>query len=314
MGLQILIKMKKLIFPILAIGLVSCETVIDYDGELSEPMIVTAPISLQDDRPRYEGQFGFTPSSSLQEIGLTYSIDILDNGYPQQLDNALVQVREQGGAWIQFDEMISGYYRTNGFQFEEGKTYEYRASRSGYETVTSEFEIPNHVEITDAKFVREVGFDSLSFEDGYSEYEITFTDPGGDQFYSISCILVDQNDTLQASYYVTSSSPFANAISDGEYYAYFSELYSDNALYRGEEVTIPVRVMNLRGEEPPQNLKLAFVLRTHDIHSYRYHSSLQRYQYNGGSGDPFSQPVLVYTNFDGGLGYVGGFSTHLWTE
>lgn len=306
--------MKKLILPILAVALVSCETVIDYDGELSEPVIVTAPLSLQDDRPRYEGRYGFSPSSSMQEIGLTYSINILDDGFPQQLGGALVQVRESGGSWIQFDEAIEGYYTTNAFQFEEGKTYEYRASRNGYEDVSSTFEIPNHVEITDAKFIREVGYDSTGFQDGYSEYEITFTDPGGDQYYSISCVLVDANDTLQASYFVTSTSPFANAISESDYYPYFSEVYSDNSLYSGDEVTIPVRVSNLRSEDLPQNVRLAFVLRTHDVHSYRYHSSLQRYQYSGGSGDPFSQPVLVYTNFTDGLGYVGGFSTHLWTE
>lgn len=314
MGLQILNPMKKYFILGFLPLLFACETVIDYEGELSEPQIVSAPIQIASTRPRYEGRYGFSPSSNLTEIGLTYSVDILDNGYPQPLDNALVQMREQGGTWVDFDEVIDGYYTSNSISFEEGKTYEYRASRSGYDEVSTGFSIPTAVVIDDVQFVKTVPSDSMTFEDGYSEYDITFTDPGGTQYYSISCYLVDANDTVVGSYYVTSNSPYANAISDGDFYYFYPELFTENALYEGDEITIPIRIQDLVFENPPQGLKLGFVLRTHDVHSYRYHSSLQRYRNSGGSGDPFSQPVLVYTNFEKGLGYMGGFSVDLWVE
>jgi hypothetical protein len=40
--------------------------------------------------------------------------------------------------------------------------------------------------------------------------------------------------------------------------------------------------------------------------AYLYKSSIEDYQ--GASGDPFSEPVLVYDNIENGLGIFAGFS------
>lgn len=52
--------------------------------------------------------------------------------------------------------------------------------------------------------------------------------------------------------------------------------------------------------------KVEFFLLTTDEDYYKYHKSVE---YNYGD-DPFSEPTLVYTNIDGGLGVMCGFRTY----
>lgn len=306
--------MKRYIIPIIAIALVSCETTIDYEGSLSEPMIVTSPNTLATDSAFYIGSYGFNTLSDVTAVGLTFSIDMLDNGFPDVLDNATVEMRKQGQPWITFSEPFDGYYATQNLQFEEGETYEYRASRNGYEPVYAEFTMPEKVRIVDVEYVSSVNPDTLNFQEGYAIFNVTFDDPGGEQYYNFSCYLVNANDSTDvvASYYISSSSPYANALSEGDELYSLSELYSDNSLYSGKRVTIPIRVYNYVSQG--NQYEVAFVLRTLDINSYRYNSSIQRYYWFGGPDNFFGQPVQVWTNMENGLGYVGGFTVDMRTE
>lgn len=58
---------------------------------------------------------------------------------------------------------------------------------------------------------------------------------------------------------------------------------------------------------PVTNTLYAYLLNT-DEHYYRYHQSL-RNNYNV-DGNPFAEPVLIYSNMNGGLGVFGSYNRH----
>ncbi|NVK27868.1 MAG: DUF4249 domain-containing protein [Flavobacteriia bacterium] len=307
--------MKKLALIALAVPFISCETTIDFDGDLADPQIVVSPVNYNSSSEQYYGAYGFHTDMNMAEVVLSTSINILDNGFPEPLENAIVQIREKDQGWRTFTESVSdGYYTQNQFQFEEGKSYEFRASRNNYESVTGSFSIPVKVEIDDVRLIRKVEGDTSFGEPNYWEYEVDFTDPGGSRYYSLSAYFVTTQSphVVVSRYYITSASPFTQALSDGDYYYYDEALYMNNTLFEGKKVTIPIRVQDPLN--PITEYSLGVVLRSLDENAYKYNSSIQRYNFFGGGGDPFSQPVQVFTNIQNGLGYVGGFSLDIFVD
>ncbi|WP_170266439.1 DUF4249 domain-containing protein [Phaeocystidibacter luteus] len=301
--------MKKLALLALALPFIACETTIDFEGELADPQIVVSPVDYNSSSEDYYGPYGFHPDLDTAEIVLSTSINILDVGYPEPLGDASVQIRERGGAWRSFvGSNVDGYYTLSPFQFEEGKSYEFKASRTNYESVSGDFSIPVKVEVDDVRLIRKVEGDTMIGEPNYWEYEVEFTDPGGARYYSMSAYLVTTQfpHEVISRYVITSTSPFAQALSDGDYYYYTDALYMNNSLFEGRKVSITIRVQ--QPLVPIPSYSFAIVLRSLDEHAYKYNSSIQRYNFFGGGGDPFSQPVQVYTNIQNGLGFVGGYS------
>lgn len=296
--------MKKYIAILSVLPLLACEKVIDYDAPLSEPMIVLGPSNA------LSSGYGISPNEDSLQLILSYSLDIMDIGDPGPITDAKVQIREASGNWISVVERANGYYSTNQIQITPGKHYDVKASASGYDDVTASCYIPTPVSIDKIEFTGLSNPDTMNYEPGYANYDVTITDPGdGLRYYSLSGEYINADSTLSYEVYLTSRSPYARAISDGDYYYELQELFASNELYEGKKVTIPIQVyLGYWGGEDTSSVKLKLTLRSMDEAAFRYHSSLQRYYVFGGGGDPFTQPVQVYSNVSGGLGFIGGYT------
>lgn len=299
--------MKKYLIILLALPFIACEKVIDFEGEVTDPMIVLGPSNA------VSSGFGLSPFEDSVQIILSNSLSILDNGDPGPIVDAQVQIRETGGSWHTLGERANGYYSTNEIALEAGKTYRVKASADGYDDVSAECSIPHPLTITNFVFDESsTPQDSFSVEEAYDLYNLTLSDPGkGANFFCITVkftsddsTVVDPNYNLQ----LTSKSPYTDPITDGDYYYMLEELFGSNEGFEGSEVTIPLQIFT-GGWSSTEGYTMEVTVKTLDEAGGLYHTSRQRYQMFGGSGDPFSQPVQVYTNVEGGLGFLGGYMT-----
>lgn len=294
--------MKKLFaLCTLPLILISCEKAIDFEGDLAEPLLVMSP-----GKP-----YGIYPTDNAFSVRVSHSINILDAGSPEYLDNAKVEVRKNGGSWTDVPlstgaDYEQGKYMTATVQPEVKANYEVRVSHPDYNSIRASCSIPDSVDIQRFEFSRLLDGDTA---DGsyyaYREYELTFTDPGDDQYYVVSVVAEDpDNPNNRQMVYITSKSPYTESLNDGDYYYTTDRLYLRNSLFKGRKVTIPIEMETYES----QGYEYRVFLSSIDEHAYKYGSSQQRYDYFGG-GDLFTQPVQIYSNVNGGLGYLGGIST-----
>lgn len=299
--------MKKFIYILLALPFISCEKTIDYEGDLSEPMIVLGPSNA------ISSGFGLSRSEDSVQLILSNSLDILDIGIPGPIENATVQIREMGGSWIPVVERASGYYSTNALQISAGKSYEVKAFANGYDDVSATCTVPHPITINSFKYESTVyPQDTFDFYEAYKVYNLKLQDPGGGRKYF--CITAeyrydDTTITNSISLQLTSKSPYSRPLTDGDYYFRLYELFGSNEGFEGKEVNIPIQLYTEGWEpNPGDGLSLYVTVKTIDESGYKYHTSRQRYQLYGGSGDLFSQPVQVFSNVNGGLGFLGGYT------
>lgn len=135
------------------------------------------------------------------------------------------------------------------------------------------------------------GFDSISsaYEQGYFDYYVkwSFQDFAGiDNYYRVGLVVTwfDEwvNDTIRTEYYP-------------EMEDYLSDVERDGDVISG-------RMYFHYGESLSEIVHLSILLYTSDKAYYDYHRAVLNY--NG--GNPFSEPVIIPTNVDGGLGCVAG--------
>lgn len=299
--------MKKLLSLLLVVPLIACEKTIDYEGDISEPVIVFGASNV------LSPGFGIGQDEDSLQIILSKSVSILDFEQPEALSGATVQIRENNGPWVTLIEPYNGYYRTSSIQPSAGNKYYMKASADGFESISASCQIPQPSPITRVEFIGEVEEDTVNWTQGYREYDVTFHDPGGTRYYSISCEYRYSLTTGIPPIYarITSNSPYAQGVNDGEQFYYTDEnLFSINTLYEGTNVTIPIRVFTDTQLTNLDDYSLYVTLRTMDEHAYKYHVSRQRYSIYGSDSGPFGQPIQVYTNIENGLGFFGGYSSH----
>lgn len=290
-------------------GFVSCETELEYNDEVLNKQLVTSPFAFEDGRPAYEGLKGFSSNSARTDILLTESLHVLHPDSLQVLQDALVQMREKDGEWVTFE--LSRYfewyyYSSDILLLEEGNSYEYRAKAVGFEEVYGSFNIPIPVEIKDVEFVR--GFTSANSPLGYDygEYDITFEDPAGANYYSITSQM--KNDSVFVTHFISTNHPAAQTNNDLPSYTFSRDILLVDESSSGGEITIRVLVYGM-SNPPLEDFTMSFTLHTHDEHSFKYNSSVLRQRRNTSEDVPFTQPVVIYSNIENGLGYVGGFSS-----
>jgi hypothetical protein len=92
-----------------------------------------------------------------------------------------------------------------------------------------------------------------------------------------------------------------------EDYSFNISLYSDNRL-DGARFSSPkgfIYKPSYSPQQPVTSTLYAYLLNT-DEHYYRYHQSLMN-NYNT-DGNPFAEPVLIYSNIEGGLGVFAAYN------
>lgn len=252
------------------------------------------------DMPQYDSQLvvnSFFHSNNQFEVHISNSLGILDTGTFDNIENATIEILENGQVISVLRHIRNGNYRSlRRVYASAGLTYSLRVEASGYESVSAFDAIPVAIPIISATLKDSVYVGEL---DGtYAETTIKFNDPASvNNFYVIEIyqwssrngnwysIFLSSIDPSVANDQVSSRILFSDVIFDGKIYDL--KVYFSNYILT-------------------QNPMLFVRLNSISEAYYNYNKSFKLHQQN--MGNPFAEPVQVYTNIENGLGIFAGYS------
>lgn len=207
------------------------------------------------------------------------------------IDNANVQL-SNGSDKIQltYDPAKQLYLSpTNSFDIQFGKQYTITASAPGMTSVkgkcTVPASLPGDFDITDQYAIQQNSYQNEV------AVEIEVADiPGQENFYRMiyyKQMVNWQNDTVfTAQDYIWEAGVFTKV---------FNDLHKN-----GENITIRAVIPEFQN---PKQIRLKLL--STDEHYYHYHQKLNHFTYN----DPFSEPTIIYTNIENGLGVFASYTS-----
>jgi hypothetical protein len=289
-----------------------CTKYLDYEGDDAPPRLVVN---------------GLMQADSNFTVELSNSLGYIDGGNIRTLEDGRVAVFDAQGNFV--DSLLhegEGQYRSNAVA-EANERYTVRATAGDFPEAFATDVVPGAVPIA--------GWDTLlSTTDEFGSEIETLTiyfdidDPEGTDNFYLFDILSRQDYYLQANYDGQGNIVYYDTV----YFDYQYEntlcfetsdqiLISDNDVFLGETTFYSCKLLFsdrlFDGQSQRFSVRLDYfqpsvslVLRLSSISEdyYRYSRSLQRYDY--AEGDPFAEPVQVFTNLNGdALGIWGGSST-----
>jgi hypothetical protein len=287
----------------------SCEKPVDFNNIQTEQELVVIS--------------NFTNNRALQVVVTTtrsaFSTDSEESPY---VTNAQVDLHLDDGTFVESLAFIQPkseedvpYYSTYSFIPQPNEFYTLKVSAPGYKTISARSRIPSPIELIDVVMnnLRKQAALSGSEVDITYDLDITFQDPSEEEnFYHIS--LVQELEEFQVLGGDTTS------IGIREEYLLFDprENTQQQVAHLGGGILLEDSHFN--GKAYSLNLPVRFSydasrytlgqliveLRVVSEEYYRYFSSLSR-QYTS-KGEPFSEPVVIFDNVEGGQGVFAGYS------
>jgi hypothetical protein len=314
-------RIHALLFVIVAFAFSACEMVVDVDVPNQPPRLVAN---------------AFLQADSIVVVELTQSQSILTNTELKSVSGAVVTLLEETQLVATLEESEdSGIYFST-FTPSVGKTYTLRVSKDGFEPVEASTFIAPPVAIRSVALDTTVFVSTdLNFEDSLvterrviiEEARLTLDDPGGERnYYEVSVYrnelqlqprFDDQgnylgDDTVRylRQQYLDSEDPVvASTASDpllGESGFYGTTLSFNDDLFNGKSYTLRFTPEFFGFSFTDNEERLYVILSTVSEAQYRYTRSVDL-QYEN-EGNPFAEPVQVYTNVQNGFGIVAGSS------
>lgn len=266
---------------------------------------IVSNIEFPDTEPKIVVHSFISPSDTAVHVMLSWSNPISKGvAYDSihTISNASVYIAEQGRDYMQLTYHVGKRVYTlpaNQFAVEQGKRYSLLVEVAGHDPVKASCSIPapNQTLVVDKLETEKLSWGEVV------RIEYSFTDIAGntENFYAPSAWLEQATYLYQADSIAIRKRAFERV--SGERYISNKGRHGRTFKNRGEAFLENWEWL----EEPPPEIDTAniyLILLTTDEHYYHYHKSLEMYS----PGNPFSEPVLVYSNIEGGLGVFAGFS------
>ena len=293
--------MKRLLF-LLSISLVyiSCEKVIPFDGDVNTPKLVINSV--------FE-------SDSTFKVHVSSSRSVIDTASFNNIDDAIVSIKDGNENIIEtLNHIENGFYKGQTFP-QENQTYILEVNHPNYADITALDSLPSPITINSV--------DTSTIIDPINgnrlHISMNFDDPENTQnyylieTYSVNEYLVIKNsDTTEyeldttKQFMVLTDEVFQNGGSPWREQGLFNDL-----LFNGQNKTLELEIPNdsWSGSEDGydwsyQTLTLRLYLHNITLSYYYYRTSLELFQ--NASGNPFAQPVQVYSNIENGFGVFAG--------
>jgi len=276
---------------ILSIILYSCEKTVDnVDVPQQEPKLVV--------------HCYISPEDSIINAYVYLSVPIfsyydLDNYTP--VTNAIVKISDfSNEAQLLYNGFDRYTISANSFPILPGNNYRLSVSAPGYTSVEGFCKVPLYMNQT----LQLLSVDSVKIDDYNYEYKYKtqFIDNNGEgDFYRIAGNMV---------IVYTYDSMYADTFSNILYPKYGQEYFSDKTK-DGEKILSELNYYKYYYEDKINSeeeiISLCFILLTTDEHYYKFHKSLSNYT----GDDPFSEPTIVYSNIENGLGVFGAYRKYV---
>lgn len=269
------------ISTLLSLLFVSCEKEIPFD--------------IDDDGNKLVINSFIGPNLDEIHVQVSQSKSVISTEALQNLPNATVTLFKDGANLGQLTSVGEGKFII-AHSPEIGSTYRLEASANGLDDVVAETTIPATPNI-DALTNPDFSGDTYKFDAVVEDI------PNQDNFYQL--LLISAQDLAGTNPFITgfsSESPILPGNSDpfgeSENYYFDDAFFTDNA-FNGGSATIDMDAFISSEFITVQYLHCS-------EEYYLYKRTLQNYIEN--DGNPFSQPVQIYSNVEGGLGIFAGYS------
>lgn len=277
---------KQIIYFFILIGIsiqMSCET----DADI--------PIPSQD--PKFVLSSFINPESDTQLFTLTLSDPIFDGSnvdYEQYIDNAVVTINN-GTNTVQmpYSFNFNAYIlEASLMKVDYNTSYTISISHAGkslvtnFKTFSNSSIVINEIKVDSISKIDEFGFDSKTYF-----ANVKWQDPADEEnYYCLELYGLVRGDNGQI---------IRAPLSD-----YYGNIYISDEGKNGTEMTRTLEAYTSTfGEFGQVYLGFDVVISKTDEHYYRYFKSLQNYV----GDDPFSEPSLIYSNVNTGLGVIGSY-------
>lgn len=293
--------MKKLFF-LLCVSFISisCEKVIPFEGDVNTPKLVINSV--------FE-------SDSTFKVHVSSSRSVIDTSSFQNIDDAIVAIKDADGNIIEtLDNVLYGFYTGQAYP-EENQTYVLEVNHTNYANITASDSLPSPITINSvdtSTIIDPINGDRM-------QISMNFDDPENTQnyylieTYSVNEYLVIKDlDTTEyeldtaKQYMVLTDEVFQNGGSPWRDQGLFNDL-----LFNGQNKTLELEIPNNNwsGNEDGyswsyKTLTLRLYLHNISISYYYYRTSLELFE--NASGNPFAQPVQVFSNVENGFGVFAG--------
>lgn len=283
----------------------SCERIIPFSPEDTDPKITIYALTSVE---AYGTGFGsMTDSVYSQPIdaALSQSISILDHLNPIPLNSAAVWVVDLNT--LQVDTLIptntdQGFFRSPNMQVKEGHSYNFHAKYGTLDSIFASSVVPA---VPENIMITPKDTNSGASQKPNISFDIEINDDGVPGYYMIEAYERPVNSISIPESMMWMESDDPSFVSTGSRGNGESRLYVSNNLFLGEKRTFDIRVSEGWDNPVPFSMQKVFKIVKMDNEYYNYLSSFDLYQ---GSGNPFTQPVTVYSNITNGLGLVSGTS------
>lgn len=276
----------------------ACEKIIPFDADVSSSKLVVN---------------SFFSTDSVWNVHISNSLSVVDQANLKNIENATVQIKNASGNVIEnLTHTGNGFYKGASYP-SDGTNYTVEVSASGYKSITAQDYIPNRPVIT------AVDTASGTVEgEPTTKITVSFNDPSGANYYQLELNIatweyIYNNGVITDSVfhpgksieYFTSDPSFENPNEGWNTKGLFKDL-----LFDGQSKTISVQV----AEGSPNGQwgrvdHIDAIITSSTKVAYNYNLSYQLFQNN--SGNPFAQPVQVYSNVDKGFGVFAGVNRTL---
>jgi len=296
-----MMKIKTAILALVLLNLTSCIKILN-DDLASKPtkLVLNAAIS---------------PDSALT-VNLSRTFNVFEDESNKNLpfvDDAQIGVFENGNHLFDLQNLGYGYYIKDDFYPAVGETYSIEASFESYKKIQSSTMIPAKVPI--------VSFDTLSIEveDEYTGKEthyigkLNYSDPGGTgNQYQLSCRVWYKDENGNEIWYDQAIwvAESETMLFDNSYGSLlWSDKYTDGKDVEIRFVFYNTYKYNKSLPAETEFIRFTFFFQSINHDYYTYLKSLNMYYESGGSEDPFSEPVVIFSNIENGYGIFGSYNT-----
>lgn len=278
--------------------LVSCEKELELDAEFKTTKLVV---------------YSLFSNNEVWEVEVTNSLNILESKSFEFVDNANVEIQDEGGNLIErlvFQD--SSYISAIGTKPQLDKTYRIKVSAPNFETVTSQGKCADNVPI--------ISIDSSSSitQDRWVDKKYTcslkFKDVAGkENYYAVILKLkrteIDSNSwSVDTTVYQYDQSLYSRDPFNENNFLFNGPVLFKDRLFDGQEqiVNFTFSLFQSSDRKVIYDNKLQFISMTKEAYDYLMSSELFFERYD----DPFSNPVQVYDNIEGGFGIFAGQSIY----
>ena len=291
--------MKKLFYIIFILSIISCEKVIPFDENQTTPKMVVN---------------GIFQSDTTWRIHVSSSKSVIDSASFNNVVNASVFIEDDNGNII---DVLA--HDTNGFYIgnttpQANFNYNLSIIHPTLDDITSRNEVPSIINL--------IGIDTAtSYSNGekYLDLTVNFEDPGSaSNYYLVETYVIglgleiENGDTLESeidtsrAFMLLNDEVFQDGGSPWKDQGLFNDLLF-NGQTKSLEISIPNNEWNW-GEAgfvySYRYIGLRFYLYNISQDYYYYRRSLELY--NQTNGNPFAQPVQVFSNIQNGFGIFAG--------